>query len=161
MDKLPIEGKLCCPISPCVAYGFRRQTDVNDHLREVHRVPLLRPIGGQPKKTHKTQRKQWRTWLRAVGFPVNTPLFAEPEYNICDSDGSDGEGEGTEDGQEEKEDNKEEANVKQATKIKAEKKEIRGAADDEIDQGASKEGSDENEADPEKARDGPGYEVEQ
>ena len=95
MDKLAIEGKLCCPVPPRKAYSFRRQTDVNDHLRDVHGVTLLKPIGGQPKKTHKTQRKQWREWLRAEGFPVNIPLFAEPEYNICDSDESDGEDEGT------------------------------------------------------------------
>ncbi|KAK3686357.1 hypothetical protein LTR37_019900 [Vermiconidia calcicola] len=74
-------AKLKCAVPDCGESGFNRQTFVNSHIRDVHKLELEVGKAGNIPGLRKRQQRQFTEWLR-----LNKPsagsrsLFADANY---------------------------------------------------------------------------------
>lgn len=64
-----------CPVPDCTKI-YRRQTFVNDHLRDDHGIVLENGKGGNMTALRKRQQQQFSQWLEANGHS-DASLFAD------------------------------------------------------------------------------------
>lgn len=81
---------LTCPVPNCQAPlprkgAILRRTDINSHLRDIHKVPLSNRRGGNEAKKRETHREVYREWLRNQGHPLDVSFF-DPDAAEEDED---------------------------------------------------------------------------